>query len=65
MSQKLKIIILERKFKQREVAQALGWSDSKLSDFITGRRVPNEEDLGDLAGVLSMPVEKLRKACKW
>ncbi len=50
----LKQLILREGRTQRDICEALRWDESKLSHFITGRRIPTEEDIKALARELDL-----------
>lgn len=58
---KLKALIFSKGFKQWDIARQLGWTESRLSRFITGRQVPSNKDLTALSRVLGVPVRQLRQ----
>jgi transcriptional regulator with XRE-family HTH domain len=58
---KLKVLIYSNGFNQWDIARRLGWTESRLSRFITGRQVPSDEELMALSGILGVPKQKLRQ----
>jgi transcriptional regulator with XRE-family HTH domain len=65
MNIELKMLIIKSGYKQTQVARALSWTDSKVSDLVNERRLPTEEDIELLAGVLKMTPGKLMRVCGW
>jgi len=49
---KLKALIYGKGLTQWAIAQRLGWSESRLSRFITGRQVPSDDEFLALSKVL-------------
>jgi transcriptional regulator with XRE-family HTH domain len=65
---RLKALIYGKGLNQWDVARRLGWTESRLSRFITGRQVPSDDEFIALSKVLGVPETKLRqlintKAC--
>lgn len=58
---KLKSLIYGKGFSQWDVARRLGWTESKLSRYITGRQLPSDDDLLALSGVLEISENELRQ----
>lgn len=58
---KLKSLIYGKGFSQWDVARRLGWTESKLSRYITGRQLPSDDDLQALSGVLEISENELRQ----
>lgn len=58
---KLKALIYSKGLTQWAIAQRLGWSESRLSRFITGRQVPSNDEFLALSKVLGVPETKLRQ----
>lgn len=65
MNIELKMLIIKAGYKQTQVARALSWTDSKVSDLVHERRLPTEEDVELLAGFLKMTPRKLMGICGW
>jgi len=57
----LKALIYSKGLTQWAIAQRLGWSESRLSRFITGRQVPSDDEFVALSEVLAVPERKLRQ----
>jgi transcriptional regulator with XRE-family HTH domain len=58
---RLKALIYGNGLTQWAVAQRLGWTESRLSRFVTGRQIPSHEELEALSGVLGVPEPRLRQ----
>ncbi len=58
---RLKALIYGKGFTQWAIARKLGWTESRLSRFITGRQVPSDCELIALSEVLGVSETKLRK----
>jgi len=58
---RLKSLIYGKGLNQWQVARRLGWTESRLSRFITGRQVPSDGELIALSEVLGVSETKLRK----
>ena len=58
----LKSLILRHGRSQWQLCRKLGWPEAKLSRFVTGRRVPSQQDIEELAKALEVSSEELRKA---
>jgi transcriptional regulator with XRE-family HTH domain len=58
---RLKALIYNRGFTQWDVARRLGWTESRLSRFITGRQVPSDDEFIALSKVLRVSETKLRQ----
>jgi transcriptional regulator with XRE-family HTH domain len=58
---KLKALIYSKGLNQWAIAQRLGWTESRLSRFITGRQIPSDGELIALSKVLGVPEAKLRQ----
>ena len=56
----LKLAIVARSYKQADLAQAAGMSESRLSRLVNGRVKPYEYELKHLAKVLGVEKEALR-----
>jgi len=61
---KLKALIYSQGLCQWDIARRLGWTESRLSRFITGRQVPSKDELIALSEVLHISVAKLRQSIK-
>jgi transcriptional regulator with XRE-family HTH domain len=57
---KLKALIYSKGLTQWDIARRLGWTESRLSRFITGRQIPSNDELIALSGILGVPEPKLR-----
>lgn len=57
----LKGLIYSKGLTQWAIAQRLGWSESRLSRFITGRQVPSDDEFIALSKVLGVSDAKLRR----
>ena len=57
---KLKALIYSKGLSQWDVARRLGWTESRLSRYITGRQLPSNGDLLSLSRVLEVPENELR-----
>jgi transcriptional regulator with XRE-family HTH domain len=57
----LKSFIYSKGLSQWDVAKRLGWTETRLSRFITGRQVPSEAEVIALSEVLGLSVSKLRQ----
>jgi len=55
----LKIAILRSGRKAYEVAGALGWSATKISQIVTGIYIPDEAEKIRIANVLGVPVQEI------
>jgi transcriptional regulator with XRE-family HTH domain len=58
---KLKALIYDKGLNQWEIARRLGWTESRLSRYITGRQFPSDEDLLRLSAVLKISEDELRQ----
>ena len=58
---KLKALIYSKGLTQWVIAQRLGWTESRLSRFITGRQVPSDDEFIALSKVLGVSEAKLRQ----
>ena len=58
---KLKALIYSKGLTQWGIAKRLGWSESRLSRFITGRQIPSDDEFVSLSKVLGVPETKLRQ----
>jgi transcriptional regulator with XRE-family HTH domain len=58
---KLKALIYGMGLTQWDIARRLGWTESRLSRFITGRQVPSDDEFDALSDVLGVPERKLRQ----
>jgi len=58
---KLKALIYSKGLTQWDIARRLGWTESRLSRFITGRQLPSDDEFGALSEVLGVPETKLRQ----
>ena len=61
---KLKGLIHGKGLSQWDIARQLGWTESRLSRFITGRQVPSDDEVVALSKVLSVSEAKLRQLIK-
>lgn len=61
---KLKALIYSKGLTQWDIARRLGWTESRLSRFITGRQVPSNGELTALSKVLGVPETKLHQLMK-
>jgi transcriptional regulator with XRE-family HTH domain len=57
----LKALIYSQGLTQWDIARRLGWTESRLSRFITGRQMPSNEELTALSGVLGVSEPRLRR----
>jgi transcriptional regulator with XRE-family HTH domain len=55
----LKMALIETGKRQGEVARALGVSESKMSLWVRGYRLPTEAEMRAIAKVLRRPVQQL------
>lgn len=58
----IKSLIYKNGLSQWEICRKLNWPEAKLSRFVTGRRIPSQNDVEALAKVLEMSPEELREA---
>ncbi len=58
---KLKALIYSKGLTQWAIARRLGWTESRLSRFITGRQIPSDDEFLALSKVLGVPETKLRQ----
>lgn len=58
----LKSLIYKVGKSQWEICRELNWPEAKLSRFVTGRRVPSQQDIEALAKVLGLSIEDLQQA---
>jgi len=58
----LKSLIYKNGKSQWEICRELNWPEAKLSRFVTGRRVPSQQDIEALAKVLGLSPEDLQQA---
>lgn len=58
---KLKALIYSKGLTQWAIAQRLGWTESRLSRFITGRQIPSDAEVIALSKVLGVPDAKIRQ----
>jgi transcriptional regulator with XRE-family HTH domain len=58
---KLKALIYSKGLTQWAIAQRLGWTESRLSRFITGRQIPSDAEVIALSKVLGVPEAKIRQ----
>lgn len=58
---KLKALIYGMGLTQWDIARRLGWTESRLSCFITGRQVPSDGEVIALSKVLGVSEAKLRQ----
>ena len=58
---KLKALIYSKGLTQWAIARRLGWTESRLSRFITGRQIPSNGELIALSKALGVPEAKLRQ----
>jgi len=57
----LKSLIYSKGLTQWDIAKRLGWTESRLSRYITGRQLPSNVDLSSLSSVLEVPENELRR----
>lgn len=62
---RFKVLLVKRGVKQKDLAEALGWSKAKVGHFATGYRIPSDEDTRLMAESLRMHVANFRRACGW
>jgi transcriptional regulator with XRE-family HTH domain len=62
MNLTLKSLIYRHGRSQWEICRELNWPEAKLSRFVTGRRVPSQQDIEALAKVLSLSIEELKQS---
>jgi transcriptional regulator with XRE-family HTH domain len=58
---KLKALIYNKGLNQWDIAKRLGWTESRLSRFITGRQIPSDDEVIALSKVLGVPEAKIRQ----
>jgi transcriptional regulator with XRE-family HTH domain len=58
---KLKALIYSKGLNQWDIAKRLGWTESRLSRFITGRQIPSDGEVIALSKVLGVHEAKLRQ----
>lgn len=58
---RLKGLIYSKGLTQWAIARRLGWSESRLSRFVTGRQVPSHDEFIALSEVLGVSETKLRQ----
>jgi len=59
MVTKLKMILLEKKMKQRELAKKVGVHESTMSNYVTGFREPDRRTKGKIAKVLKYRMNEI------
>ena len=55
----IKKIIKEKRIRQNEICEALGINESVLSLIISGRRIPSQQRLKDLAKYLKVSIKQM------
>ena len=58
---RLKALIYSKGLSQWDIARRLGWTESRLSRFITGRQIPSDDEFLALSQVLGVRERKLRQ----
>lgn len=58
----IRLALVERDEDGADLARALGWSSSRLSQYLTGSRRPSAEDVTSIAAALELDPEELTAA---
>lgn len=59
---KLKVLIIQKGYRQYDLARQLGWREDRMSRIVTGRRPPNDEEVTALAAALGVTEKRIREA---